>query len=136
MEKENIIETGIVKSQNENIVVITRENPDACRSCKVKATCNTKHEIDIFLETPEKYEVGEIVELIIPPNTRIFSSFIIYIAPLIILIISYIISIEIFKFNDSISIFISFLSLIISFFLIKLVNLKVKKNNDIKIIRK
>ena len=136
MIEEEVHEEGIITNIDNEKVIITRSNTHVCTSCKIKGLCNLYKQPEITVFTKEKFNIGDTIVMIINPNTRILSSFIVFILPLLILFITYFISANLFKQTDEISIVISFLSLILSFFIITKINSKYSKKFDITIKKK
>ena len=126
------METGIIKSVGDKIIV-AKENTDNCNSCKMKMLCHNQSITEFEVITSEKFAIGEKVEIIINPYKRIFASFIVFILPVLILIITYYISFSLFFKSEPFSIVLSIISLLISYVIIKYINKKVDNNNDIKI---
>ena len=126
-------EKGIIKSINGKRVVIERIQEGSCSSCAMKGLCNIKNQIDISVETSESFEIGEIVEIVVSPQTRLSSSFIIYIMPLLFMIIFYYLSFNLLNLTETSSVFISFSSLAISFLLIKIIDKNTKNKSNVVI---
>ena len=133
---ESMSETVTVKAIDGKTLVIERNNPGACNGCRANLFCNMQNKSEITLETEDTFEIGDEVELLVSPQSRILSSFIVYIVPLLVLVIFYFISFELFNFSEIVSIVISFISLIVSFFIIKLFNKRFDNTNVIQIMRK
>lgn len=89
MEKEKLIEYGIIsKIDGTNIEVVLNSN-DNCEECTAKLFCKptTENENILTIESNQKLEIGDSVEVAISGRTILISTFLLYGLPLLLLII-------------------------------------------------
>jgi positive regulator of sigma E activity len=89
----NSMDRGIVKRAENGFAFIEMELNASCRSCSNKGVCmagDTPAELRI--ENHEGLKAGDIVEIEIGPQTKVFAGFLLFIVPLIFLIAGYYIS--------------------------------------------
>jgi len=140
MNKNEVREKGIVRSislkpkhESRWNVRIERISEDSCSACSIRAICNIENQIEISVDSDTKYEIGEIVYIIVNPMNRIFVSFIVFIVPVLLFFIIYFIASALLHFPESISIGVSFFSFLISFLILKCANNKFEKKNHVLI---
>ena len=135
MNNTEIYEKGIVKSIQKNSVVVERISEGSCSACMIRNLCNIENQIEITIETQQQFQIGEKIYIVINPNARILSAFMVFIVPILIFLLFYIILNSLFGLSEVLSIGLSFLSLFFSFIFIKVANKKFEKKFAVKIER-
>lgn len=133
--QQEVCDTGrVIELQNKHAIVEI-ENKRACNNCALSSFClqNKKDDIRLKMKNTMNAKIGDKVKFEIPPGIKILSNFYVFILPLIIIIITYLFAKNIFNLSENLSIIISVLSLILSYFIIKYINRNFKKNEIIKV---
>jgi positive regulator of sigma E activity len=123
---------GTVKNLDKKTIDLTIDNHSTCNKCGL-CSHNKKQTSDKMINIPffdKNIKCGDRVQISINTNTSILYAFIIFILPILIMIISYMISQIIY--SEDLAITISFTSLGISFLFIYLLNKYIKQNNKYK----
>jgi len=133
--QQNECDTGTVVEINGDYAIIELDSNEACQACSIKSLCNinSSKNLQFKIYNSKKAKLKDIVKFEIDPTTKILSNFYVFILPLIIIIITYFLSKNLFHLSEDISIIISVLSLIISYFIVKKINYLFKKNQTMKI---
>ena len=118
-------EIGTIIRSLENSIEVQLENNNNCQTCSSKAYCNpdTHGKSIIKIPTRKSYVTGQKVLIEINPYAILVSSILIFIFPLIFLFVGYLIGF-LLGLGQNLSILLAFLTLIFSFFLIKIINNK------------
>ena len=134
MEKfKEFAEMGKVIAKEDSGIQIEMITQEGCRACAMSRVCS-KGKKRFFIPTTEDFAIGDIVEVEVSANSRIFSSFVVFIIPVIFMIAFYFIS-KLF-FSEDISVGFAILGILVSFFFIKFLDKKVEDRLDVKILRK
>ena len=136
METDYIKELGLVKGFSGNQLIIEKTGSDNCNACRLKTFCSLKNNLEFTITTDEDFQIGEIVDILISPKKRLYSSFIVYILPLIVMFLFFYVAHNFLNLSENIAAIISILSLTVSFSLIFLINNKQKNNDNIQIKRR
>jgi len=92
-----------------------------------------KNKSEIVVKSEEKYDIGDMVELIISPATRILSALLVFIIPVVFMVLFYCISFFWFRFNEGVSVLISFFGCAVSYCILKLCDSKYGKKFEVRI---
>ena len=119
-----------VKAINDDGIVKVGCLTSACNACKAEMFCNTKNDNEYLVLNPKKINVtcGDYVELYLPPGRTILSTFLVFALPLILFPIGYLISKNLFSYNEIINALVGFLCMAIAFSIAALISIKNKKN--------
>ncbi|MBN1153445.1 SoxR reducing system RseC family protein [candidate division KSB1 bacterium] len=127
-------EAGRVISVTRDKLVIEMESCEACETCKAKHACTAlideserTIEIPILADMPELRQ-GDRVELTFRPESRIFSAFIMFIFPLILMIAGYFIGFRLFQ-REGMAILVSLIALVLSLGVIWVINRSLLRNS-------
>ena len=136
------IEEGIVLKIHNGKAVIQMENCSECQTCGAKHACiSLSNESARQIEIPVTKEMNQInegdkIRLSFKPQSRIFSAFLVFILPILVLIASYFIGMKIFG-TEGKAILSGFCGLLVTFVLIRLIDkLLVKENSFMPTIQK
>lgn len=96
---------GVVEkiSPDHKVVLVRRNSFESCSTCASKAHCSTPiSDADKLFTAPYfmGVKVGDTVELTITPGKRIIGSIIVFLLPLLMLIVGYLVSSKIFSNNE------------------------------------
>ncbi|MCK9329775.1 MAG: SoxR reducing system RseC family protein [Candidatus Cloacimonetes bacterium] len=133
---DNDLMLGKVKEVMSNKIVVQRLNIDSCDSCSMHGICGIKNQVDMVFDTKDEFQVGDTVEIIVNSKAKIFSAFIIFVFPILMMIMFYIVSFYLLNLVEGISILISIISLVCSALIVKFIDKRFEKKNQIKIIKK
>ena len=118
-------EIAIVKEVFSDEVLVQIERKGACRSCSMNMLCmGRENKAEFRLKKELELQPGDRVKLLITPESRLISSFLIFIFPIIMMLIFFLTARYLIKLTETLSIFISLLGLLISAFIIKYVDKK------------
>ncbi len=129
-------ETGVVVKVSESDVWIERMSLEGCKSCSMSGVCGSKNTPQLRFTNNSDYKIGDLVNIHINSSTRMMSSFMIFIMPVILLICTFSLFFYGFKTSESISIAAGFISLLPSIGLIFLYDRYVGKKKAITISKK
>lgn len=116
----------VVKVESDKIFV--QVVTDSCKSCAISGMCKVKDKIESFkVKDASSYKVGDYAEILISSGSRIFSAFMIFIFPIIIMILFYLAASLLFKLSEGYSIIASFTGLIFGGFLLWIFDKKLGK---------
>jgi positive regulator of sigma E activity len=125
MENQSIEDIGIVTNVKKNVATVEIQKGGGCKSCSVSGICggNEKtvvHKIQTDLELKE----GDRVRLFVSSGVKLFSSFIVFIFPILMMIVFYLAGKYILSFNENFSILFSILGILVSGILIYIIDKK------------
>ncbi|MEA1973559.1 MAG: SoxR reducing system RseC family protein, partial [Candidatus Cloacimonadota bacterium] len=131
-------EKAVVVKFNNKLAEVQMIKTADCESCSINGVCHggASDKTLIPIQTDLNLEVGDEVEIYISPSSRIFSSALIFLFPIISMIIFYLISRILFSLSENISIASSFLGLLISGLIIKYVDTRLSDKVKFQIARK
>jgi positive regulator of sigma E activity len=134
---DNIEDIGIVTKINGTIVTVEMKKSGACESCAIRGMCMGKNTITTHeVETSIPLKTGDFVHIFIEPKYKLLSSFLLFIFPVLMMILTYLFCFFIFHITEKYSIGITFGSLIISGIIIYFIDKKCKHKLQIKITEK
>lgn len=132
--KKNILnedcnkEEGIITKISGSIITIHIEQKEACGSCAIKGACektSTKgKDININEENPQSYSIGERIYINIPQSKGLKAARLAFVYPLILIIVSVLITYSILHFQDTIIALISIIIVAIYYFILYLLRNK------------
>lgn len=132
MESEQTGDIGIVKATNGNMLTIEIARGGGCKSCAMNGLCGTGNTpIVLHLESMEHYMVGDRLIMEVAPSTRIMSAVIIFLFPLLLLFVTFIIASR--YFVELYSVLFALGSMIIAFMIVRLIDKKVAKAVNFRI---
>ncbi len=121
------IEKGKITRIIQGKATILMEASSECKTCGARHACvsfggeNARHiEIPIS-DNPQNLKEGDIVAIRFEPHTRIFSAFLVFIVPIILLIAGYYVGINVFA-SEGKAILTGFGGLVLAFVLIRGLN--------------
>lgn len=128
-------DTGIVLELQKNFAIVEIENKQACQNCGLRSFClqNSKDNFCLKMQNTKNANIGDKVKFEIDPGIKILSNFYVFILPLILIIITYLLTKNILYLSENLAIILSVLSLILSYFIIKFINQYFKNNETIKV---
>jgi len=107
-----IEDIAIVSDVRGNEVLVEIPKPDSCESCAAHGICNKGDTtITHWITTDIKLAKGDYVKLFIAPSLKIASSFIIFLLPVLVMLVFYLIPRFLLHTSENISILLSVLSL-------------------------
>jgi len=134
---DNHEDIAVVRKIEENIVQVEIERTGSCEGCAASGICNSNNKIILHkIKTDLKLKIGDKVQVNIAPSLRVFSSFVVFIIPIITMLSFYLISKYLFKLNEDLSIIISLLGLLLSGLFIYLIDKKFANKLSFKITKK
>ncbi|MBP7562307.1 MAG: SoxR reducing system RseC family protein [Candidatus Cloacimonetes bacterium] len=129
-------ETGIVVNSTPNDVWVERMSLEGCKSCAMSGVCGSKNTPQLKFKNDADYHIGDIVLIHISSSTRLMSSFIIFIVPVILLILTFALFYYVLNTSEKISILVGFLSLFLSALIIGLYDKYLAKTKAVSISKK
>ncbi|MCB5249952.1 MAG: SoxR reducing system RseC family protein [Candidatus Cloacimonadales bacterium] len=129
-------EVGVVVQVNQDTIWIERTTLDGCKSCSMSGVCGSSNQAQLEFPNNDNYQLGDLVDIHIASSTRLLSSFIVFILPILIFISTFSLSFYVFHYSEPLSIGLSFLSLIIAFGAILVFDRLLAKKNVIRIVKK
>ena len=127
---------AVVKSVNGQTVIIQIKKTDSCKSCSMKGICGTSSRpIEHKIKTDLELKAGDLLKVNISPGVKIFSSFIIFIFPILLMIIFYFFG-KILLNSENLAILFSFIGLLLSGIIIYFVDKKYAKKIHFEIVEK
>ncbi|MDA3813574.1 MAG: SoxR reducing system RseC family protein [Candidatus Cloacimonetes bacterium] len=134
---DNHEDIAVVRKIEANIVQVEIERTGSCEGCAVSGICNSNNKIILHkIKTDLKLMIGDKVQVNIAPSLRVFSSFVVFIFPIITMVSFYLISKYLFILNEDLSIVISLLSLLLSGLFIYLIDKKFENKLSFTITKK
>ncbi|NLK62240.1 MAG: SoxR reducing system RseC family protein [Fusobacteria bacterium] len=122
---------GIITKIDGKKIEVTVYKESSCASCN-KCIESDKNIGTFEVETDEIYSISEEVAVEIDSKFILKNSILLYIFPVVMFFLFYFIG-ELFFTNKDFPIYFSFLSIIISFFILKILDKKKNKKMDLKI---
>ncbi len=122
LDNKNSSDSAIIKEVKNGKYLIEILRNGSCKSCGLNGVCagESAPSITQWVDSPLKLETGTMVQVSIAPTTKLLSSFLIFIFPIILMIIFYAIAKFGFHLIENTSVLISLTSLLLSGFLIHL----------------
>ena len=112
---DNHEDIAVVRKTEENFVHVEVERTGSCEGCAVSGICNANDKTILHkIKTSLKLKIGDRVQVNIAPSLCVFSSFIVFIIPILTMLSFYLISKYLFTFSEDISIVISMFGLLLS----------------------
>ena len=112
---DNHEDIAIVRKTEVNYVHVEVERTGSCEGCAVSGICNANDKTILHkIKTDLKLEIGNRVQVNIAPSLRVFSSFVVFIIPILTMLSFYLISKYLFIFSEDLSIVISMFGLLLS----------------------
>lgn len=113
-----IEDIAVVEEVSAGKVKVSLPQTDSCKSCAVHGFCHATEAEGHWVETDLPLQQGDKVKMFIAPGLRIASSFIIFLLPVIMMLVFYLVSKYLISLSENLCILISILSLGVSGFLI------------------
>lgn len=130
-------ETAVIKEVFDGEVLIQVERKGACRNCSMNMLCmGNENRVEFRIKTNLSLQPGDKVKLHIKPESRLISSFVIFIFPVLMMLFFFSLSRYLFRLPESHSILVSLAGLLISGFVIKYVDKKTADKVSVEIIEK
>ncbi len=138
IKEEALVQRG---GGNKEIVVLKKVRPEACGHCHAKAVCGVKKEFEFHAvnNTGEKVSEGERVWIELPDISLSKLSFLVYGFPVIVLVATLLLAIEVFSFSELSSLLMAAVFFFLSFLVLRLYDKRVvskKKEYRPKVLRK
>lgn len=124
-------ETATVLKVLNSGVKLGMDETQGCKSCAISVVCS-KNKKRFFVKTDKKYKEGDKVEVKVEPSARMFSSFVVFAIPIIIMLCVYFFS-RIFLSEDF-SVLLTIVSLLPSIVIIRTIDFYFKDKIDVSII--
>ncbi len=123
---------GIVTAVNGRKVTVELERGGGCKSCAMQGMCFSKGKPAVFeLETDLILVPGDRVTIEVSPRTRIISSLLIFLMPVVFLFIGYMVAAKFL--TELASIGIGFLAMAGSFMIVRIVDKRMGNHLDIRL---
>ena len=126
---ENREAAEVIQLKADGVVVKLLES-EGCKSCVLGGVCN-KNSKTFFVKTSQSFANGDKVQVEVKPSVRVFSSFVVFILPVLVMLGSYGLA-KIFL-TESTSVLVAILSLPVSFVIIKAIDKTYKDSLTVKI---
>ncbi len=115
MEMNDGIEKGVVKSIENGVATVVVGRTGACDSCMISGMCMGKNKtIEHQIRTNIPLKPGDCVRIEIAPASRIASSFIVFIVPIIMMVVFYSVGRFLIHLEEVFSILVSIGGLLLS----------------------
>ena len=112
---ENHEDIAVVRRTEKNFVHVEVERTGSCDGCAISGICNADDKIIMHkINTDLKLKIGDKVQVNIKPSLRVFSSFIVFIIPILTMLLFYLISKYLLNLIEGLSIIISMFGLLLS----------------------
>ena len=112
---DNHEDIAVVRKSEGNFVQVEVERTGSCEACAVSGICNANDKTILHkIKTDLKLKIGDKVQVNIAPSLRVFSSFVVFIIPILTMLSFYLISKYLFTFSEDLSIVISMFGLLLS----------------------
>ena len=119
VENQNQEDEAIVTEFKKGNAILEIIRGGACKTCSLSNLCAVDNsKVSIKVKTEMDLKVGDVVKIYVSPATKLFSSFLIFIFPIVSMIIFYLLGKYAFRFSENFSILFSFVGLVISGFVI------------------
>ena len=126
---ENRESAEVIQLKADGVVVKLLES-EGCKSCVLGGVCN-KNSKTFFVKTSQSFDSGDKVQVEVKPSVRVFSSFVVFILPVLVMLGAYGLA-KIFL-TESTSVLVAILSLPVSFVIIKAIDKTYKDSLTVKI---
>ncbi len=134
---ENHEDIAVVRKVENNFVHVEVERTVSCKGCAVSGICNANDKTILHkIKTDLKLKIGDRIQINIEPSLRIFSSFVVFIIPILTMLVFYLTSKYLFTLNEDISIVISLFGLLLSGLFIYIIDKIFANKLSFKIIKK
>lgn len=133
-QEEPKFEKGKVLETKNDFVTVEVKRSFECEGCNLESFCMKGNEDKTQFEIANTLEAkkNDLVTFELNPRSRVLSSFLIFIMPLIILCMIYFITKNLLSFSENIAIVLSIAAWGLSFFLLKYFNSVLGKSNFFK----
>ncbi|MDP8210980.1 MAG: SoxR reducing system RseC family protein [Candidatus Stygibacter australis] len=132
-----IEDIAIVSEVKDRRVLVKLPESDSCASCAVHGICQVgENTSSHWIDTDLRLQVGDKVKIFISPALRIMSSFIVFLLPVIMMILVYLIFKYLFVSSENVSILGSVLSLGLSGLIIYAIDKKWSKKLRFEILER
>ena len=112
---DNHEDIAVVRKIEGYFVHLEVERTGSCDGCAVSGICNTSVKTILHkIKTDLKLVIGDRVHVNIAPSLRVFSSFVVFIIPILTMLSFYLTSKYLFALNEDLSIVISMFGLLLS----------------------
>jgi positive regulator of sigma E activity len=126
-----------VKHVAGNEVTLEVEKKGACKSCAINMLCMGSENKTVFtLKSNLDLKAGDRVRLHISTGSRLLSSFVVFIFPIIVMVCFYFMARYMFSLKEDYAIISSIFGLLLSGLLIKIIDIKLADKIDVKIIER
>ena len=133
-EQEDI---AVVVGVNIPFVTVELAKKGACKSCGMSSFCMGKNSsVTHTIKTMNNFKVGDKVKIHISPRFKLFSSFIVFVFPILLMMMVYLLSYMAFELSEKISVILSMSSLLLSGLIIYFIDKKWAKKISINIVEK
>jgi positive regulator of sigma E activity len=134
---ENHEDIAIVTAIQKSVITVELTKSGACNSCAMRGICMGKNaSVQHDIESDLPLQIGDSVRIFIEPKYKLLSSFLLFIFPILVMILIYLLCFFVFNWQESISILITFASLIPSGIFIYLIDKKLRHKLQGKILEK
>lgn len=135
MKNEEERDTGIVIEQFEDEVLIEVKRKGSCKNCSVNMLCmGNSEKVRFKVKKPSfSLSTGDEVYIEIAPGDRLFSSFILFIFPILTMVLFYFIIKGLLSLSEDTAIFGSLAGLLVSGIVIKIIDRKTSNKVMVKI---
>lgn len=128
---------AVVRKVEDHIVHVEVERSGSCEGCAVSGICNVNNKTILHkIKTDLKLKIGDRIQVNIAPSLRVFSSFVVFIIPILTMLSFYLISKYLFIFSEDLSIVISMFGLLLSGLFIYIIDKMFANKLNFKIIKK
>lgn len=125
-------ETGVVVALEGRFAYIERIHLAGCKNCAMHGLCGSKDNPKLKFYNNIHLQVGDFVQININAGLRIFSSFIVFVFPIIMLFIFLVIGM-LFKLSEKISVLMAFGGLILAFLIVWMIDKYIGLKNKISL---
>jgi sigma-E factor negative regulatory protein RseC len=130
-------EIAVIKEVNDDEVLLQVERKGACKSCGLNMLCmGRENRVEFRLKKTIPLKPGDRVRLEIKPASRMISSFLIFIFPILNMVLFFVLARYLFRFSENAAIFISLAGLLFSGVVIKIVDNKYADKISVVIVEK
>jgi len=130
-------EIAIVKEVGDDDVLVQMERKGACRSCSLNMLCmGNSSKAEFRLKSELTLKPGDRVKLNITPESRIISSFLIFIFPILMMVLFFVMARYLFGIGETVSILISLIGLLLSGIIIKIFDRMSSEKISVEIVEK
>ena len=128
---------AVVKEIKDGFIFIEMQTSESCNKCAMHGVCQgmdkkLQHKIKTDMELSE----GDFIRVQVSASMRVFSSFIIFIFPILSMLLFYGLGKYLFRFSENFSILLSFAGLVLSGITIYFIDKKYTEKIIFKIIEK